>query len=508
MRNNQLKGGALLSYASMGLGYIVSILYTPVMIRILGQSEYGLYNLVGSVVAYLGILNFGFGSAYLRYYSRFKVNDKDEDIAKLNGIFFVIFIIIGLGSLLVGMLLIFNSDWLLGSNLTLKELKTAKYLMLIMVINISLSFPGIVFNSYIVSNEKFIFQKIIQLIRIVVNPFLILPILFLGYGSIGLAIITSFINLIIIGLNITFCLKKMNMQFEYKKLDTPMMKEIVMFSSYIFINLIVNEINWNVDKLILGRIKGTSSVAIYGLASQLFIYYMTLSVTISSVFTPRINNMVAEKQTNQELTNLLIKVGRIQFIILGMFFTGFIFFGRQFIMFWVGDDYKDSYFIFIILSFSSTIPLFQNLGIDIQLAKNKHHFRAWLYLIIAIGNIIITIPLTKLYGGIGAALGTAVGQVIGNTILMNLYYHIKIGLDMKLFWKEILKLMPSIAISLVLGILMGKVLDISNARNFIFSGIGYTLIYIYSMWLFGMNKFEKKLIQNSLDFFLVKRGLK
>lgn len=50
---NQLKAGAALSNISMGLGYIISIIYTPIMLRLLGQSEYGLYNLVASVVAYL-----------------------------------------------------------------------------------------------------------------------------------------------------------------------------------------------------------------------------------------------------------------------------------------------------------------------------------------------------------------------------------------------------------------------------------------------------------------------
>lgn len=80
-KNNQLKVGAILSYISMGLGYVISIIYTPIMLRLLGQSEYGLYNLVNSVVSYLGLLNFGFGSAYVRYYSRYKVKDDEENIA-------------------------------------------------------------------------------------------------------------------------------------------------------------------------------------------------------------------------------------------------------------------------------------------------------------------------------------------------------------------------------------------------------------------------------------------
>ena len=47
MKINQLKAGVVLSYLSMGIGGLISILYTPVMVRLLGQSEYGVYTLVG-----------------------------------------------------------------------------------------------------------------------------------------------------------------------------------------------------------------------------------------------------------------------------------------------------------------------------------------------------------------------------------------------------------------------------------------------------------------------------
>src|SRR5690554_5413753 len=106
---NQLKAGAILTYISMGLGFLISLIYTPIMIRLLGQSEYGLYNLAASVIAYLGILNFGFGSTYIRYYSRFKVNKDEEGIAKLNGMFLIIFSVIAVVALFAGFTLAYYS---------------------------------------------------------------------------------------------------------------------------------------------------------------------------------------------------------------------------------------------------------------------------------------------------------------------------------------------------------------------------------------------------------------
>ena len=158
MKINQRKSGVILSYASMLVGYLVSIVFTPVMLRLLGQNEYGLYNLVASIVAYLGILNFGFGSAYMRYYSRYKVQEKKDKIATLNGMFLSIFFVIGLVAVIAGTILALNTEIIFGSQLTDVELSRAKILMFILVINLAISFPNIVFTSYITAHEKFIFQ--------------------------------------------------------------------------------------------------------------------------------------------------------------------------------------------------------------------------------------------------------------------------------------------------------------------------------------------------------------
>jgi len=116
VRINQLKAGVALSYSSMILGYAIAILYTPIMLRLLGQSEYGLYNLVSSVVSYLGLLSFGFGSAYMRYYSRYKVKNENKNIAKLNGMFLIVFLVIGSVAILAGIVLVLNIGFILGGN--------------------------------------------------------------------------------------------------------------------------------------------------------------------------------------------------------------------------------------------------------------------------------------------------------------------------------------------------------------------------------------------------------
>lgn len=495
---NQLKIGVILSYSSMILGYLISIIYTPIMLRLLGQSEYGLYNLVSSVVSYLGLLSFGFGSAYMRYYSRYKVNNDEKNIAKLNGMFLIIFLIIGIISIFAGIMLMYNVNLIFGNKLTINELSTARILMGIMIFNIAISFPASIFNSYITANEKYIFQKLLQMIKTLISPMIMLPILLLGYKSIGMVLATTILNIVVELSNIIFCLKKMKMKFLFSKFDLKLMKDMAIFSFYIFINMIIDQINWSIDKFIIGRFSGTVAVAVYGLASQLNTYYLSLSTAISNVFIPRVNRIVAVNNDNRELTNLFTRIGRIQFILLSLICTGMVFLGKPFINMWAGINYSEAYIIALLLIVPVTIPLIQNIGIEIQKAKNMHKFRSWVYLFIAIGNICLSIPLTKLFGGIGAAIGTAISLLIGNGLVMNWYYHKKIGLDIKYFWKEIIRLIPSLLPPITVGILMAFFLDINKFMVFLMCGIFYVIVFFISLWMLGMNQYERSLLGKPL----------
>lgn len=504
MKVNQLKAGVVLSYVGMIAQSLISIIYTPIMLRILGKSEYGLYSLVNSVVGYLGLLSFGFGSAYIRYYAKYRVKDDEEGIARLNGMFMTIYTVIGVIALIAGFILLGNINSIFGSGLTTSELDTAKVLMVLMIINIAISFPVSVFSSYVTANEQYLFQRILNLINCVLNPFLALPLLLLGYKSISLVVVSTVITIISAVTNMWYCFKKLNMKFIFKGFQFGLLKEMFVFSSYIFLNMIVDQINWSVDKFLLGRYAGTVVVAIYAVGSQINTYYLNFSTSISSVFIPKVNRIVSETNDNKVLTDLFIKVGRVQFIVLSLIFTGFVWFGHKFISMWAGSGYDDAYIIALLLIMPATIPLIQNLGIEIQRAKNMHKFRSVLYFFIAIANVFISIPLCKAYGGIGAAIGTTLSLLIGNGLIMNIYYHKKVGLDMKKFWISILKFIPSFIIPSIVGYVFKYIIGIDNVIKFVVLAIIYAIVFIVSLWIFALNEDEKNLISGPLNKIKIK----
>lgn len=498
MRINQLKAGVILSYATQAVQILSGLVYTPVMLRLLGQSEYGLYQLVASVVAYLSLLSLGFSSGYIRFYSRYKAENNDTDIAHLNGIFMLIFVVISVICLICGGVMIYNAELIFGSGLTESELEKARILMMMLVFSTAISFINSVYGSYITAHERFFFQRIIGFLQVLFNPIITLPLLLMGYGSVGMVLVSVLLTVVFFVVNVIYCVGKLKMKFIFRGLKFKLLKEMWVFTFFIFLNMIIDQINWSVDKYLLGRMIGTTAVAVYGVAGQLNSMYLNFSTSISSVFVPRVNKLVAEESGDGELTKLFTRVGRIQYLILALIVTGFILFGKQFIEIWAGEGYETSYWVGLFLLIPVTIPLIQNLGIEIQRAKNKHKVRSVVYFGIAIANVFVSIPFIWVWGEVGAAIGTALSLIIGNGIFMNIYYHKGIGVDMIYFWKEILKFIPGTVCVVLMGVLMKHFIPHGGLVITMAEIVIYAALYILIMWLMGMNDSEKDLIKNPL----------
>ena len=156
---NQLKVGAILNYFIIALNTIVGLAYTPYMLRCLGQNEYGLYSLVASVIAYLTILDFGFGNAIVRYTAKFRAEGKMQEQWEMFGMFLIVYCIIGLIAFGGGLGLYYNVDVLFDRTMTESDLSQARTMMLLLTINLAFTFPLSIFGSIITAYENFVFQR-------------------------------------------------------------------------------------------------------------------------------------------------------------------------------------------------------------------------------------------------------------------------------------------------------------------------------------------------------------
>ena len=490
---NQLKAGAILTYVTLFLNSAIGLIYTPFLTLKLGQAEYGLYSLVASVVGSLTVLDFGFGNALIRYTAKLRAEKKDQKLKEMYGMFFIIFCGIALLALIIGMVVYFNTENIFSQNMTGEELRKMKIMLLLMIFNLCFTFVMSVYRSIIVAYERFIFQKVINLIRIVLNPLVMVIFLLFGYKAITMVVLQTIFNVLTLLADYYYCKRKLNIQFVFGKFDSAFLKEVSLYSFWIFLNAIMDKIYWSLGQGVLGVYCGTKIVAIYGIAIQLQQMYMSFSTAISGVLLPKITSMVSVSGNEKAVSELFIKTGRLQFIIMSFVLCGFTLFGRQFIELWVGESYSQAYVICLLFFFPLLVPLIQNVGITILQAKNKMKFRCVSYVIIALISFLVSLPLSKHYGAVGCASSTAGALILGQVIIMNIYYEKRIGLNIIGFWKEIIKM--SIA-PILISILSYQVLEyviIDSYFDLIVAIVLFTVLYLPIFWFASMNRYEKDL---------------
>lgn len=492
---NQIKVGAALNYVIIGLNTLVGLLYTPYMLRCLGQNEYGLYSLVASVIAYLTLLDFGFGNAIVRYTAKYRAEGKRKEQWEMFGMFLIVYTIIGIAAFGIGLGLYVNVDALFDKTMTATELSQAQVMIMLLIVNLALTFPLSMFGSIITAYENFAFQKIVSILRILLSTAVLIVLLHYGFKAVALVVVQTIFNLSTLFLNWLYCKYKLRIKIRFVHFDGAFIKEIAVYSFWLFLNAIMDRIYWSTGQFVLGATIGTVAVAVYSVAILLQQMYMQFSTSICGVLLPRITAMVATKNSDKDISDIFIRTGRLQCIIMLFILSGFIVFGRQFILLWAGADYGDAYAITLLFFVALFIPLIQNTGITILQARNQMKFRSLLYLAIAAISLVFQIVLSEAYGPIGCALAISGALIIGQGLIMNIYYYVKQHIDIMRFWREISTMSIFAVILTVISWMITKPLDILNPLSLAISILAFSVVYIPLCWRFGMNSYERALIK-------------
>ena len=498
MLRNQLHSGVILSYLNLVISFVIPFVYTPLMLRLLGQAEYGLYSLSNSVIGYLTLLSFGFGTTIVRYIAKYRAEGRKREEEEAFGFFLMLYSALALLVMAGGMIVSFFADGIFEKGLTGGEISKMRILTLIMAFNTALSFPLSVFSSIAIAHERYFFRKVMDIVSTAAAPLANLIALYLGFASVGMALAATIVQLLLAPVSIVYCFRELKLRPRFVRLPGALVREMLGFSVFVFIGTLVDMLFWATDKVILGMLASTTAVAIYNVGGTFNNIVMQLSTSISVVLVPRITGMVITDTPKQEWSNLFIRVGRLQFLIIGLIASGFPVFGRVFIELWAGPDYADAFWVAALTMFPLCIPLIQNTGLSIVVAQNKHQFRAIIYLVIAIANVISTYLIVPYMGIIGAALCSCISYLLGQGLVMNIYYYKVTGLDIPRFWGNILRMAPVPGVMTAVGLFVLKAISLDGWMPFLGGVVVYSAIYCLLMYVFAMNDYERDIIRKPL----------
>ena len=487
---NQKKAGVLLSYGQIAITMLSNLLYTPIKLRMLGQSEYGVYSLSSSVIGYFALLYTGMSSTYLRYYSSYRAKGNEDSIASLNGLFLVLFSGMGLFALVLGMAMSFNLKAVLGSGLTEAELSLAKVLFVIMSVNMALLMPKTVFAVLVIAQERFVFIKLLGVVTAILCPVLNLILLYQGYGSVGMSIVALAVTVADLLINIWYCHFRLRCRFNFKKLPFYLLPGMFSFSVFLVLQGIMDQLNWHLGKILLSYVADSAAIAVYSVGLQIDLMFGNMAGAFYGVVVPQIYRLVQEQKLD-ELTQLWIKVGRYQFYVLFFIWSAFITFGQDFIRLWAGHGYDDAYWVAVVLMTPIVIHLCQVMGMEVIRAYNKHAQWVMVHLLFAGLGFVLCIPLASLYGAIGVAIGTCVNSFLVTNIYDNWYYYKAGKLDVYQFFRNFSGFLPAVLVVLLSVNILSYLFPVSNWLDFAAVITCFLLLYCVIMYTLGMNSSER-----------------
>ena len=492
--HRQRRAGVLLGYANIAVKNLVNLLYTPMLLAYVKQGDYGVFQTANSFVFSLSLLSFGFSGAYVRFYMQRKVRDDDAGIRLLNGMYLLLYLGICLVCVAAGLCCAAHADAIFGKSFLPDEVVLASRVMTVMTFNVALTLFSTVFDAHVVANEEFTFQQTRQMITTLATPLLALGLLQLGAGVVGVAVAQLIVTMTLLILNVIFAVGKLGMRFSFYKFDPELMCALVVFSSWLFANQICDLVNQNVPNVLLGAQCGALVVAVYAVAVQIRNVFVSLSTTLSSVYVPLVNRIVSTTDDNMSLTRLMTRVGRMQMALLCWVYGGFALLGRFFVRRWAGEGFAEAYVLVLAMTLPLCVPLSQNIGIEIQRAKNLHQARSIVYLLMALASVVFTWAFSQKLGCWAAAISYIASIVLGNCLFMNWYYQHRVGLDMGFYWRRVAPVPVFAAIAAAMCWFGTRLIPIANWTTFALWGFAFTVLYVTLLWIFYLDEEERRLM--------------
>lgn len=488
---NQIKTGAIISYVALFLNVIIGLLYTPWMINAIGKADYGLYTLAMSVIS-LFVFDFGLGSAITRFVSKYLAEGRQDKVDNLLGLVFKLYLIGDL-VILVSLTVIYFFLPSIYQGLSPKEMELFKKVYIIASMFCLISFPFLPLNGVITSYEKFIQLKSCDLAHKLIIVAMMSICLLLGGGLISLVVVNSVAGVIVILLKLDVLGKSRIGAIQWCFWDKSELKSVLGFSIWVTIILLAQRCIFNISPSILAAFATSTDITILGIAITLEGYTFSFASAINGMFLPRVSRMVAN-DNNEDILNLMIRIGRIQIYIIGLMCIGFICVGKEFIYVWLGGGYDEVYICALLIILPSFLQLPQEIGNTTIVAKGKVKLQAFAFMFMAAINLVLAYPMTKCLGVVGLCCSIMIAYVI-RTITMDVIFYKVLHIDVGRFFREsYLKIIPSLVLVIIVCLCINCLYNEIGWFSFLLKTATCALCYGLSVWFLAMNQEEKSLV--------------
>lgn len=492
--------GILANYFRIAILLVLSLFYPPFLLSVVHKVDNGILSFATSLLQVVTLLSFGVENSYIRFATKREKERGEEGLSKINGSYLVLFSLTSILILAVGvMLAFFYKDGLLR----IEEVPSTSYdlvfwVILITTFSTAIDFFFSLFMWFEVYRSRFLLHQSALLLMKVLTIGCACLSLLLGGGILWVALVTLLLEIFYGLFNFVFSKKALHMSISFESIPELKkdLREIFGFSIFIFLTIVVSQIQNNAGRIILSNTIGATSVTIFSYGLEFYTYAALLSKGVSDTFSPKINSLVA-KGEEEEVSKTFLKASFLQMSILLLLIGGFALIGRDFLALWLknGDltsaELDEIYYIALFTLLLWSVPLSQSVGIEIQRAKNKHKFLSLSNFCLALLSlplsVLLTLYLPESYRIYGPLLGSSFMVVVGYWIFSNTYYKRTLRLPIGQYFLDFSLLLLIAGISFLIPFLLFYFVPSLGSLNlwasFFLKGILYLLLFALFFFL-------------------------
>ena len=419
----------LWNWTNYGLKLAVAFYITPLLIERLGDTSYGLWILLSSILGYYGLLNFGIDSALVHLISKYLAERRREAISKVITTSELVFGFIALGVVALSLALAaaFTYSELVFENIfhLSRELRHP-FAILLVVLSIGMagSFVARVFVSILRAEERYDLLNAIEIAMLLVRTWAI--IFLMGDSLLALGLIFALSGLFtavavwITARRVSPDLAKPEARPSF---DAPTFQEIRQFGIYSFLNSFADQIRFYTDALVIGQFMRTQFITYYNLAAVLITYFRHFIGHAASPFFPVFSRYHGANDS-EALRRTFLRASKVLAFLAVLAAGNLMGSTMPFLRLWVGDvvapEYVTlSYRVLLILLLPFTIEMIQSVALNLIYGTGQHHLLTRLNALEALANLILSVVLVRRYGLLGVALGTGIPLVITQLVFVS-----------------------------------------------------------------------------------------
>lgn len=489
-----IKRLALNTVSNLGTLFLklgITFVMTPALIKNMGNYDYGLWEMVGAIIGYMGILDLGIRPAVSRFAARYIALQDTNALTRLYATAW--YFLLAVGVVLAAIMLFWGVFW--PHTLAQHENETGRYTIWLLIIaaQLLITFPSYVAESFMEAYQEYYLKNNITIVNSVLGAVAVLYFITPENALILLAavncagIITKYLFLV---WYVQY--KRRFLSFKRRYYSLEQLKELLRFSLKTVVQGLASRMENATDTLLIGFFLGPALVPLYSVPANLVNYIRLIAMNMTHVFMPYFSSLTASGE-HKKVINVYIFGSKLTIAALMVLVIGVLLLGETFLHLWVGGEIADAAgdILWILVAFSA-LPMLNPFANRYLTAIDRHGFFAKWAPVSAVANVCLSMLLVGSMGIQGVALGSLIPSLVFQPIvLVYCCKHLEISVLTYLRGALLPLLLPSIAMAVTI-ILLSHYWTINNYAVLLVVAAAGSVAFLLTGLLFAFNRQERE----------------